>query len=175
MAIKIIQTFPKLTATASTASLSSSIAMKSGYIRVSTGTTGAHVAIGTNPTATSSDFHLPPYAAEVIKERIARQKISGITTGTTTVIQFDNNAGNAFLIEDYVTIDGVSSPAGINTSHNSIISKTDSSVTIDYNSTAHSNIIIGSGNLSKSVKISVLGSGGSSDVFVSEVVQLVTE
>lgn len=175
MAIKIVQTVNKLSAPISSPVKSSPIALKSGYIRVSTGMTGAHVAIGTEPSATSTDFHLPPYSTEVIKERIARQKISGITTGSTTTIDFDNNVGNMFLIDDYVTIDGVTSPTGINTSHNSIISKTDSSVTIDYDSSAHTNIVIGSGNLSKSVKISALGSGGSADVFISEVVQLVTE
>ncbi len=175
MAIKVIQTTSRLSATISTPAKSSAITLKSGYIRVSTGMTGAHVAIGTEPTATAQDFHLPPYGTEVIKERIARQKISGITTGTTTVITFDNNAGNPFLMGDYVSIEGVSSPAGINTSHNSIISMTDSSVTIDYNSTSYSNIVIDSGSLARSVKVSALGSGGSADIFISEVVQLVTE
>lgn len=175
MAIKVVQTYSKLSPTASTASSSSPISLKSGYIRVSTAMTGAHVAIGTEPTATSSDFHLPPYSAEVIKERIARQKISGITTGTTTVIQFDNNAGNPFLISDYVSIENMSSPAGINTSHNSIVSMTDSSVTINFDSSSLTNVEVGSGSLSRSVKVSSLGSGGSADVFISEVVQLVTE
>jgi hypothetical protein len=175
MAIKIVQTSTRLSPTVSSAVKSSPITLKSGYIRVSTGMTGAHVAIGTEPTATTSDFHLPPYSAEVVKERIARQKIAGITTGTTTVIHFDNNAGNPFLIGDYVSVENVTSPAGINTSHNSIVSMTDSSVTINFNSTSLSNIEVGAGNLARSVKVSALGNGGSADVFISEVVQLVTE
>jgi hypothetical protein len=175
MAIKIVQTSTKLSPSPSSAVRSSAITLKSGYVRVSTGMTGAHVAIGTEPTASSTDFHLPPYTAEVIKERIARQKIAGITTGTTTVIHFDNNAGNPFLISDYVSVEGISSPVGINTTHNSIVSMTDSSVTINFNSSALTNIVIGDGSLARSVKVSALGSGGSADVFISEVVQLVTE
>jgi hypothetical protein len=175
MAIKIVQTSARLSPSSSSAVRSSAITLKSGYVRVSTGMTGAHVAIGTEPTASSNDFHLPPYSAEVIKERIARQKIAGITTGTTTVIRFDNNAGNPFLISDYVSVEGISSPVGINTTHNNIVSMTDSSVTINFNSSALTNIVIGDGSLARSVKVSALGSGGSADVFISEVVQLVTE
>ncbi len=175
MAIKIIQTVPKISATASVAAVSGPITLKSGYIRVSTAVTSAHVAIGTEPTATSQDFHLPPHRSEVIKERIARQKIAGISTGTTTKIDFDNNAGNPFLIGDYVSIEGISSPVGINTAHNSIISMTDSSLVIDFDSSSFSNIEVGPGNVSRSVKVSALGSGGATDVFISEVVQLVTE
>jgi hypothetical protein len=175
MAIKIVQTASRISPSASTAAASSPLALKSGYVRVSTGMTGAYVAIGTNPTASASDFHLPPYSAEVIKERLARQKISGITTGTTTVVTFDANAGNPFLVGDYVTIADVLSPVGINTIHNYVSTITDTTVTIDYDSSSHTNIQIGFGNLARSVKISALGSGGAADVFISEVVQLVTE
>jgi hypothetical protein len=175
MAIKIIQTVPKISASPTSASASIPITLKSGYIRVSTAVTSAHISIGTNPTSTEQDFHLPPHRSEVIKERIARQKIAGISTGTSTTIHFDNNAGNPFLMVDYVSIEDITSPVGINTTHNSILSMTDSSITINFDSSSFENIEVGSGNVARSVKVSALGSGGSSDVFITEVVQLVTE
>jgi len=175
MAIKIIQTVPKISASPTSAGISIPITLKSGYIRVSTAVTSAHIVIGNNPTATEQDFHLPPHRSEVIKERIARQKIAGISTGTTTTIHFDSNAGNPFLAQDYVSIEDVTSPVGINTFHNNILSGTDSSITINFDSSSFENVEIGSGNVSRSVKVSALGSGGSSDVFIAEVVQLVTE
>jgi len=175
MAIKVIQTFPSVTAASGSPGSSEPIVLKSGYLRVTTGTTGIHVAIGTSPTATANDFHLPPYGNEVIKERLARQKIVGIVTGTTTTIVFDNNGGNPFLVDDYVAVQDVTSPVGINTVHNPIVSMTNSSIVIDFDSTAFENIVVGAGNVSRSVIISALGSGGNSSAYLSEVVQLVTE
>jgi hypothetical protein len=175
MAIKIVQNVGAISPTVSVAATSNPIALKSGYIRVSTGLTSVYVDIGSNPTVTSDSFHIPPYNAEVIKERIARQQISGITTGTSTVITFSNNAGNPFLIGDYVTIENAQ-PSGINTVHQEITSATDSSITIAANTSSVVGVITVTGaTVSRSVKVAALAASTATSISISEVVQLVSE
>lgn len=176
MALKIVQTANRIAPTISTATTSDPIVLRSGYIRVSTGSTGAYVAIGTDPVATVNDFHLPPFNNEVLKERLARQKITGISTGTTTIVSFGQNLGNVFEVGDYVSI-REASPAGINTTHVPIISTNDSSVVIDFNSSSVTNVSANNqATLARSVKVSALAAGGAgSDVSICEVVQLVSE
>lgn len=175
MAIKIVQNVNRISATVSTASTSNPIALKSGYIRVSTGLTAVYVETGGDPIVTTNSFHLPPYGSEVLKERIAKQQIAGITTGTSTVISFPNNAGNPFLLGDYVTIENAQ-PAGINTVHQLITSLTDSSITISANTSNIVGIITSSGaTVSRSVKVSAIAETSSTNVSITEIVQLVSE
>ena len=175
MAIKIVQNVNRITANVSTATTSNPIALKSGYLRVSTGLTSVYVEIGSEPVATTNSFQLTPYGNEVLKERLARQKIAGITTGTSTVILFDDNAGNPFLVGDYVTIQNAQ-PAGINTEHKLITAISNDSVTISSNSSSIVGVITTTNaNIARSVKVSVLAASGTQDVSITEIVQLVTE
>jgi len=175
MAIKVVQNVNRITASAGAATTSNPIALKSGYIRVSTGLTSVYVETGSDPVATINSFQLTPYGNEVLKERIARQRIAGITTGTSTVISFDENASNPFLLGDYVTIQNAQ-PAGINTEHKLITAITDGSVTISHNSSSIVGVItVTNANLARSVKVSAIAASGSQDVSITEIVQLVTE
>lgn len=175
MALRIVQTIPKIEPAGASAALSDPIVLRSGYIRISTGSTGAYVAIGTSPVATEDDFHIPPWNTEVLKERLARQKIIGITTGTTTTVSFAANQCS-FEVGDYVSIRDAS-PAGINTTHVPVLSITDSSVVIGYNSSSVTNVLVlnNQATLARSVKVSALSAGAGSDVSICEVVQLVSE
>lgn len=174
MAIKIVQNVNRISPTAGAAVTSNPIALKSGYIRVSTGLTAVYVETGGDPVATTNSFYLPPYGTEVLKERIARQQIAGITTGTSTVITFPSNAGNPFLVGDYVTIENAA-PAGINTVHRLVTAATDSTLTISANTSAIVGVITTSGaTISRSVKVSALGEA-TTNVSITEVVQLVSE
>lgn len=174
MAIKIVQTVNRLSPTASVASTSTAISMKSGYIRVSTASTGAYINVGSDPVATSNSFFVPPYSTEVIKERFVKQRISGITTGTTTVLDFTDLNGHAFTLGDRVTIEE-GYPLGINTTHSSILSLTDTTVTLNYNSSSLTGLAFTSATASRSVKVSALGDGTATNVSIAEVVQLVSE
>ena len=167
MALKVVQTVAPLSA-AGTATTSTAIALKSGYLRIATSTAGANIAIGGNPVATSNDIFVPVNTTEILKERVARQSIAGITTGTTTVITFPENAGNPFLVGDYVTIENAY-PAGINTSHNIITATTDSSITISFNSSSVTGIAVTNSSVARSIKVSALGNGGTSGVNIVEV------
>ena len=175
MAIKVVQKVNRITANVSTATTSNPIALKSGYLRVSTGLTSVYVEIGSEPVATTNSFQITPYGNEVLKERIARQKISGITTGTTTIVSFSENAGNPFLVGDYVTIQNAQ-PAGINTEHKLVTQVLNDSLTISHNSSSIVGVITTTNaNIARSVKVSVLAADGPQNVSITEIVQLVTE
>lgn len=175
MAIKVVQNVNRITATVGAATTSNPIALKSGYLRVSTGLTSVYVEIGSEPVATTNSFQLTPYGNEVLKERLARQKIAGITTGTTTIVSFSENAGNPFLVGDYVTIQNAQ-PAGINTEHKLITQVFNDSVTILHNSSSIVGVITTTNaNIARSVKVSVLAASDTQNVSITEIVQLVTE
>ena len=175
MAIKIVQKVNRITANVSTATTSNPIALKSGYLRVSTGLTSVYVEIDSEPVATTNSFQIGPYGNEVLKERLARQKIAGITTGTSTIVSFSENAGNPFLVGDYVTIQNAQ-PAGINTEHKLVTQVLNDSLTISHNSSSIVGVITTTNaNIARSVKVSVLAASGTQDVSITEIVQLVTE
>ena len=175
MAIKVVQKVNRITANVSTATTSNPIALKSGYLRVSTGSTSIYVEIDSEPVANINSFQIGPFGNEVLKERIARQKIAGITTGTTTIVSFSENAGNPFLVGDYVTIQNAE-PAGINTEHKFVTQVFNDSIVILHNSSSITGIITTTNaNIARSVKVSVISASGSQDVSITEIVQLVTE
>ena len=180
MATKVIQdtVIPRITPSPGVASTSVPIALKSGYLRITIGSTGnsagGYVAIGTNPVVNRNSFHIVPYGTDILKETMRRQVISGIVTGTTTKILFDSNVSNPFEFADYITIIGAPT-AGINTTHNSIVAMDDSSVTINFNSSSITSPNINGASAYRSVKVACLTDD--SDVFfnISEVVTLVSE
>lgn len=176
MAIKIVQTISPVSATAGSGTTTNPVSLKTGYVRVSTANTGAHVEFGFNPITTNTSFHLPPYTSEIIKQRIARQRFSGITTGTSTVINFGQNNGNLYVVGDYVAIEGAS-PAGINTNFAQITAVDGENITVAYNTTSVSagSIDIGQGIVALTTKVGVMGNGGATTVSICEVVQLVNE
>ena len=175
MAIKVVQNVNRITATVGSAVTSNPIALKSGYLRVSTGGTSVYVETGETPVANVNSFHLGPYGNEVLKERIARQRIVGITTGASTVVLFDNNAGNPFLVGDYASIEGVTT-AGINTEHKEVTAVYNDSLVLNHNTSSVTGVITATNaSIARSVKVSVLAASASQDVSITEIVQLVTE
>jgi hypothetical protein len=175
MAIKIVQNVNRISPVVGAAVTSNPIPLKSGYIRVSTGGTGVYVEIGSDPVATVNSFHVSPYSSEVIKERIAKQRIAGIATGATTLVTFPENAGHPFTVGDYVTIENAQ-PVGINTVHQQVVSITDSSITIAADTSSVVGIVtVIDSTVSRSVKVSALGVDGSTTLSITEITQLVSE
>jgi hypothetical protein len=175
MAIKVVQKVNRITATVGSAVTSNPIALKSGYLRVSTGSTSVYIETGETPVATVNSFNLGPFGNEVLKERIARQRIVGIATGTSTVVLFDNNAGNPFLVGDYASIEGVTT-AGINTEHKEVTEVYNDSLVLDYDTSFVTGVITATNaSIARSVKVSVLSASGDQPVSITEIVQLVTE
>jgi hypothetical protein len=113
MSLKIVQEIASVAISTVGVVTTSGIALKSGYLRL-TPNRDCHIAIGTSPVATVSSFMIAAGQTEIIKERVARQKISGITTGTSTLITFGENSGNLFVVGDGLAIENAH-PSGINT------------------------------------------------------------
>ena len=180
MAIKIIQdrNIPRLSPSVGVAATSVPIALKSGYLRVTIGSTtsssGGYIAIGTNPIVTQDNYHITSYSVDIIKEVMKRHTIVGISTGTTTTISFGENNGHSFVSSDYVTIEGAAT-AGINTTHNSIVSLTDSTITINFNSSSITSPNIVGATVAKSVKVGCLTYEPDTFFNIAEVVTLVAE
>lgn len=180
MATKIVQdtVIPRINTAVGIASTSVPIALKSGYLRITIGSTGSssggYVAIGTDPAVNRNCFHVVPYGTDIIKETMKRQVVVGVTTGTTTKFTFDTNAGNPFELTDYVTVSGAPT-AGINTTHKSIVSMNDSSITINFNSSSIVSPSVYGAVLYKSVKVACLTDDPNTFFNISEVVTLVSE
>lgn len=180
MATKIIQdtVIPRIEPTAGVALTSSPIALKSGYLRITIGSTlgsaGGYVSIGTNPVVTKDNFHIVSYNIDIVKETMKRQVVVGIVTGTTTKLIFDHNSGNPFVPTDYVTIEGAVT-AGINTTHKSIASMDDSSITINFDSSSVTSPNVSGAAVYRSVKVACLTDDPDTFFNISEVVTLVSE
>ncbi len=180
MATKIIQdtVIPRIETAVGIASTSVPIALKSGYLRITIGSTssssGGYVSIGANPTVTKNNFHIVSYSTDIIKETMKRQVVSGVTTGSTTKITFAYNSGNPFTLDDYVTIEGAAS-AGINTTHKAIIALDDQSITVNYDSSSVTSPNLSGATVSRSVKVACLTDDPNTFFNISEVVTLVSE
>ena len=88
--------------TVDTAAVASSlVAHKANTLRVvligESGVQGAHVAVGTDATATTSDYYVvKDVPASLNIFRPSSQRVVGITTGTTTTIEFPEGTGSPF-------------------------------------------------------------------------------
>jgi hypothetical protein len=179
MALKIVQDIASVAISTVGVLTTSGIALKSGYLRL-TANRDCHIAIGTSPVATASSFMIAAGQTEILKERVARQKISGITTGTSTVITFDGNAGNPFVIGDGLAIENAY-PSGINTTFSLVTGVSEdyrsgqSSITINFNSSAITGVAVTNATAARSIRVCALGdssvgaTGGSGVLHVSEV------
>ena len=95
--------------TTDTANTTSSIAQKANTLRVvlvgADAVQGAHVAIGTDASATTSDFYVvknEPASINIF--RPSSQKVVGITTGATTLIDFPEGTGSPFAVGSRVDL-----------------------------------------------------------------------
>ena len=92
-------------ATSGAAAVSSFIPHQSEYIRVVALDKAAHVAVGTNPTATTTDVVVITGEPEVLSiGRPSSQRVVAITTGTTTTIDFPEGTGSPFEQDDIVSL-----------------------------------------------------------------------
>jgi hypothetical protein len=173
MSLKIVQTIPAVVPQNNGIATSGVINLQTGYLRLSALGGGCHIAIidGNPHVAVSSEssFVISENTSEIIKERVARQKISGITTGPTTTVSFGENFGNPFIVGDNVSILG-SQHSGINTTFTQIISKTESSIVVNFNSTAVGGALtVTNAIVSRCVKVEVYPELNSSHLHIAEV------
>ena len=81
--------------------IAAGIAQQSDTLKVTlvgaSGLEGAHIKVGEMPTATTADFYLVKGETATLNiHRPASQRVIGITTGSTTIIQFPEGTGSPF-------------------------------------------------------------------------------
>ena len=93
-------------ATSTTSARSEAISQQTDTIRVVCEGVGAHVAIGTLPVSTVDNFYvgISGGSEEISLGPVAAQRVVGITTGTSTIIDFPEGTGSPFGIGDAVTL-----------------------------------------------------------------------
>ena len=166
MSFKVVQTVGIITAGSGSVVNTAAIPLKSGYLRVSV--QGSPATVSTSATATANSLYVAVGESVVLKEKVSRQPVAGITTGATTTITFEENNGNPFLVGDYTAIES-GYPTGINTTFAQVTAVTQSSLTLNFNSASVTGIALTGTTIARSVQLSAMGSGGSSTVHVTEV------
>ena len=107
-AVKVVQKISSITG-----SNSATIALKSGYIRV-TPVADSFIEVGTGAEATSdSSLFVPADTSVVFKERVSSSDIVGITTGeASTTFTFSTGMESPFAVGDTIEVTGAT---GFNT------------------------------------------------------------
>jgi hypothetical protein len=150
-----------------TATKSSAFLVQSNVLRIVAVSAGTFVAIGTEPTASASDYYIAADTEATLALNPASQRVVGVTTGTTTVIDFPEGTGSPFEIGDYVSFTS-NNQSYYNFTHQPVISVNTTSgiggyfstrVSISTNTSGIKTAFNGDGDLRKSLKISNYGTG----------------
>jgi hypothetical protein len=163
---------------AGAASTSSSFSVQSNVLRVVAVGASAHVAIGTEPSATITDYFIPAGQSATLALTKASNRVVGVTTGTTTIIDVPEGTQVPFGVGDYVSL-SVDGQSYYNITHAPVLSVNTSSgvggyyqtrMTIGYNSSG----IVTAFNptyadVRVSRKISAYGVGASGTLYFQQV------
>ena len=163
-AVKVVQKISSITG-----SNSATIALKSGYIRV-TPVADSFIEVGTGAEATSdSSLFVPADTSVVFKERVSSSDIVGITTAdATTTFTFATGMESPFAVGDTIEVTGTT---GFNTTSASVTQIIPANYgTSGFESSQSGKVVIGvgssdkntgtiTGELRRTVKVAVRGSG----------------
>ena len=166
-------------ATSVTSEDTDAIAQQSDSIRIVAVGEGVHVAIGTNPTATTENFYVPVTdATEISLGPVRSQRVVGVTTGTTTIIDFPEGTGSPFEIGDAVSLT-VTGQSNFDFTHK-IVTSIDTSagvagyfstrLTVDHDSSSVTDVFNSpEATLRRSVKVAVRTASGTGTVHIQQV------
>ena len=173
-AFKVVQKISSVTG-----SNSATIALKSGYIRV-TPVADSFIEVGTGAEATSdSSLFVPPDTSVVFKERVSSSDIVGITTAdATTTFTFATGMESPFAVGDTIEVTGAT---GFNTTSASVTQIIPANYgTSGFESSQSGKVVIGVGSSDKTTSATATASlrrvvlvdvatSGSTKTHVSEV------
>ena len=94
--------------TAGTASTSGAFSVQSSVLRVVAVGGAAHIAVGATPSATNADYYVPSGGTATLALTKAKNRVVGVTTGTTTIVSVPEGTQVPFGVGDYVTLTGSS-------------------------------------------------------------------
>jgi len=159
--------------------IAAGIAQQSDTLRVSlvgaSGMDGAHIKVGEMPTATTADYYLIKGESATINiHRPASQRVVGITTGTTTTIEFPEGTGSPFGVGNSVSItvtnqsyyDDIIKDASVTAVDNTsgTAGAFGTRLTVDSDTSGIVTAISGYATLRNSFKVSALAKGNAADV-----------
>jgi hypothetical protein len=90
--------------TAGTATTSTAFSVQSSVVRVVVVGGSAHIAVGGNPSATTGDYYVPTGGTATLALTKASNRVAGITTGTTTIVNVPEGTQVPFGVGDYVSL-----------------------------------------------------------------------
>jgi len=108
------------TAGAATTS-ASAFSVQSSVLRVVAVGGAAHVVVGGNPSATSTDYYIPSGGTATLGLTKASNRVVGVTTGATTIISVPEGTQVPFGVGDYVTLT-VNGQSYYNFTHKEVLS-----------------------------------------------------
>ena len=178
-ALKPVGINSTLTTNNSSSVSTAAIAQQTDSIRVVAETAGVYVAIGTNPTATSSNFYVSPTDSQVISlGPVGSQRVVGVTTGSTTIIDFPEGTGSPFAVGDAVSLTVTNASAydfthkivtDVNTTSN-VGGYYNTRITVDHDSSSVTAGFNDAGaTLRRSIKVAVLTESGSGKAYIQQV------
>jgi hypothetical protein len=166
--------------TSVTSTQTSAFSQQSDALRVVAETAGVYVAIGTNPTATNENYYVSTNETETITiGPIASQRVVGITTGSTTIVDFPEGTGCPFAVGDAVSLT-VNGQSAFDFSHKIVIDVNATSdrfgyfntrATIDHDSSSGnpSALTAPYAELRKSIKVAVKTESGTGKAYIQQV------
>lgn len=151
---------------------------RSDTLRVVSVSSDCFVAIGTNPVSTNIDYYVGANSSETISiGQVKSQKVVGVTTGATTIIDFPSGTESPFEVGDSVQLTGIS-PTGINTNF-AIVSSINASsgydgyystrLVLDWNTSSQSTPTNSVGELREVFKVSGKSTGASGALYIQQV------
>ena len=104
MAHKPVGTGSSFAFSAGAASTSNSFSVQSSVLRVVAVGAAAHVSVDGNPSASNGDYYVPSGGTATLALTRASNRVVGVTTGATTVIDVPEGTQVPFGVGDYVTL-----------------------------------------------------------------------
>lgn len=178
-AFKIVQKVASVTTATGVAATSSPISLQSGYLRILP-EADAYIEVGTNPGInTSTSLWVPGGQAVVIKEYVASQRVVGVTTGTTTIIDFPEGQSTPVGEGDYIALTGIQ-PTGINTTYAQVASVNSSSnvggyystrITLNWNTASIAGVVTvtNSAEVRRAVKVAIKDDASGGITHITEI------
>jgi len=180
MALNPVGSGSSLTVSTDTAKvIAAGIAQQAKSLRVTlvgaTGMDGAHIKTGTMPTATTADFYLVKGETATLNiDRPSSQRVTGITTGSTTIVQFPEGTGTPFGVGSSVSITVTDQSYYDDIIKDSSVTAVDNTagvggafatrITLDADTSGIVTAVSGYATLRNSFKVSALAKGNAADV-----------
>jgi hypothetical protein len=155
------------------------ISQQSDNLRVVAETAGVYVNYGANPVSTNENIYVPVGEGEDISlGPVQSNRVVGVTTGTTTIIDFPEGTGCPFGPGDAVTL--TANQSNFNFTHQLVQSVDNSAgvggyfntrMTVNYNSSSVTDVFDAQqfAEVRKSIKVSVKTESGTGKAYIQQV------